>query len=476
MDLRALDPAMSTLSAPPDTALPKLGFGRSLAFAAGDFGFNLYWQSLSLYLLFFYTDSVGLTAAAAGLIYMLASIWDGLVDPAVGVIAGRTRSRWGRYRPYLLFGAPFLALAFTLLYFRPPLAGVALLAAMLGAHLVFRSLYAVVNVPYAALTARITQRSGERATISGLRMLFSTVAAATVAFLTQPIAKAVTGRIDSPAGFTIAAGVFAAAATVVLIFVFLTTREQSTTDRSAPVLGLAESWRGVAGNRAFWTLVLAGGFMIACSTAFGKSVLYYFKYVLRDEAAARTALTLSAASGLVIVPSWMLAARRLGKRTIWLVSCGFYAAGLIGFAMIQVRQPWMMDAFLVYMQIGIVGLAFAYWGLLPDVVEYGEWRTGVRAEGMVFGLALLFQKIALGLGAGLFGLALGAVGYHANQIQSPQTLQGMKAIMIVLPLLGVGVCALAMSFNPLLRGVHEGIVADLTNRATEEPWTVEQRR
>ena len=463
--VRALDPSMSAASLKSEPAVPRLRFGHILTFAAGDFGFNLYWQSLSLYLLFFYTDSVGLTAAAAGLIYMVASIWDGLVDPVVGVLAGRTRSRWGRYRPYLLFGAPPLALAFTLLYFRPPLAGTMLVAAMLGAHLLFRSLYAVVNVPYAALTARITQRADERATISGLRMLFSTVAGAIVALSTQPIARAVTGRVDNPAGFTAAAGVFAVVATLVLVFVFATSREQATTDRSAPVLGLAESWRGIAGNRAFWTLVLGGGFMIACSTALGKSVLYYFKYALHDEAAARTALTLSGMSGLVIVPGWMFAARWLGKRTLWLLSCAIYAAGLLGFALVKVSHPWIMDVFLVYMQIGILGLAFAYWGLLPDVVEYGEWRTGVRAEGLVFGLALLFQKIALGLGAGLLGLALGAVGYHANQVQSPQTLQGMKMIMIVLPLLGVCICAAAMSFNPLRRGVHEGIVADLVARA-----------
>jgi GPH family glycoside/pentoside/hexuronide:cation symporter len=121
-----------------------------------------------------------------------------------------------------------------------------------------------------------------------------------------------------------------------------------------------------------------------------------------------------------------------------------------------------MDVFLVYMQVATVGLSFAYWAILPDTVEYGEWNTGVRAEAFVFGLALLFQKIALGLGAGLFGLALGAVGYHANQLQTLQTLAGLKFIMVALPLLGVGICAVAMWFNPLKRGVHEQIVADLS--------------
>jgi len=251
--------------------------------------------------------------------------------------------------------------------------------------------------------------------------------------------------------------------------VFATTREQATNDGPQPVVSLAESWRGIVGNRAFWTLVLGGGFMIACSTALGKSVLYYFKYALQDEAASRGALAISAASGLIIVPAWMLAARVLSKRAIWLTSCAIYAVGLISFALIPVRSAVPMEVFLVYMQAGTLGLAFAYWGLLPDTVEYGQWRTGVRAEGMVFGMALLFQKIALGLGAGLFGVALGAVGYHPNQLQTPQTLAGLKLIMVVLPLLGVAVCALAMLFNPLRRGVHEAIVTDLNNLARSRP-------
>jgi glycoside/pentoside/hexuronide:cation symporter, GPH family len=456
-----LEPPVRAIGAQPAA---RLGIGRILAFAAGDFGFNLYWQSLSLYLLFFYTDVVGLSAAAAGLIYMVASIWDGLIDPVIGVAAGRTRTRWGHYRPYLLFGAAPLGLGFILLYYRPPLAGTALVAALLGAHLLFRSLYAAVNVPYAALTARITQDAGQRATISGLRMLFATLAAAAVAMLTQPIALAMTGRSNGAVGFLAAAAGFALVATLVLLSVFAATRERASGGLSAPSIGLAAGWRSIAGNRAFWTLVVGGGFMIACATALGKSVLYYFKYALHDEAGARTALTLSAVSGLVIVPLWMLAARRLSKRAIWLTSCGLYAAGLIVFALVRTRSAWAMDLFLVYMQTGTLGLAFAYWGLLPDTVEYGQWRTGVRAEALVFGLALLFQKVALGLGAGLFGVALGLVGYHANQVQTPQTLAGLKTIMVGLPLIGVCICTLAMAFNPLKQGTHERLVADLLAR------------
>jgi GPH family glycoside/pentoside/hexuronide:cation symporter len=439
----------------------RLGWARITAFGAGDFAFNLYWQSISLYLLFYYTDAVGLSPATAGLIYMVASIWDGLIDPLIGMAADRTRTRWGGYRPYILFGAVPLALAFGLLYYRPPLEGTMLVAFVLAAHLLFRSLYATVNVPYAALTARITQDAGERAAVSGARMLFSTCAAVVVALATQPIAAAVTGRSDGARGFFVAACIFAAIATLVLPLVFATTREQVAPAPLARAGASRAYWRSVLRNRAFWTLILGGGFMITCMTALGKSVLYYFKYYLHDEAGARAALAMSSASGLVIVPLWMLVARRVSKRTIWLASCAIYAAGLIAFHLAEVRTAGLMTAFLVYMQVGTLGLAFSYWGILPDTVEYGEWKTGVRAEAFIFGLALLFQKVALGFGAGLFGVALDRIGYRPNQAQSPETLHGLKLLMVGMPLLGVSVCAAAMLFNPLRRGVHERIVKEL---------------
>ena len=444
-----------------------LGWRRITAFAAGDFACNLYWQSMSLYLLFYYTDAVGLSAATAGLIYMVASIWDGLIDPLIGAAADRTRTRWGGYRPYILFGAPPLALSFGLLYYRPPLAGTALVACVLAAHLLFRSLYATVNVPYAALTARITRDARERGTLSGMRMVFATCASVVVALATQPIAKAVTGRADGAAGFFVAACLFAAVATVILPLVFVTTHEAPSGPASTALErrhDRAAYWRSVLGNRAFWTLIIGGGFMIACATVLTKSVLYYFKYYLHDEAGARAALALSGACGLVIVPVWMFVGRRIGKRAVWLVSCAIFAAGLAAFALLDLRAAWQMDVFLVYMQTAILGLAFAYWGILPDTVEYGESRTGVRAEAFIFGLALLFQKVALGLGAGLFGLALAKIGYHPNQEQSPQTLHALKTVMVTLPFLGVAVCAAAMVFNPLKRGVHETIVAELVRR------------
>ncbi len=437
----------------------QLSLARKLGFTVGDYACNLYWQSVSLYLLFFYTDAVGLPPATAGLIYMIASVFDGLIDPLAGVVADRTRTRWGRYRPYLLFGGVPLGLAFVLLYYRPPLSGWSLAAWMLVAHMVFRVAYTTVSIPYTSLNARITASSKERSTLAGMRMMFATLAGLTVAALTGPLVALGHG---SPAdGFTTVAAIFAIAASAIFPVVFLTVREPPEPATDEPSLTTADHWRSVLGNRAFW-IVMAGISLAALgSTALGKSVLYYFKYYLKDEAAGRIALPLFAAAGLVILPVWMAISRRIAKRTAWLITTVWGVAGLVFFAFVDIRSPVLMMAFLGYMQVSGLGAAITFWSMLPDTVEYGEWRTGLRSESFIFGLGQFFLKVALGLAAGLFGWALGAVGYAPNQVQSEHTLAGMKTIMVALPLVGVTGAGLAMLFYPIRKGDHEAIVADL---------------
>jgi len=444
----------------------RLSFGRKLGFAVGDYACNLYWQSVSIFLLFYYTDAVGLPAATAGLIYMIASIFDGAIDPLMGVLADRTRTRWGRYRPYLLLGAIPLGLAFVLLYYRPPFEGLVLAGWMLVAHLIFRVAYTTLSIPYTSLNARITESSAERSTLAGMRMMFATLAGFTVTLLTQPLAKL--GHGDPAGGFTVAAAVFALVATAIFPLVFLAVREPPEREDAPPPLLVREHWKAVLGNRAFWVVMAGIGLAVVCSTALGKSVLYYFKYYLHDEAAARTALAINAAAGLLIIPAWIAVTKRVGKRAAWLISTGWGVAGLAFFALTDIRSPGLMIGFLVYMQVAGLGAAMTFWSMLPDTVEYGQWRTGLRAESFIFGLGQFFLKVALGLGAGLFGWALSAVGYVPNRAQTPETLAGLKTIMVVLPMIGTAGAGLAMLFYPLRRGDHERIVRELEAR-TEIP-------
>jgi len=442
----------------------RLSLGRKIGFTVGDYGFNLYWQSVSLFLMFYYTDAVGLSATTAGLIYMIASIFDGAIDPVMGAFAERTRTRWGRYRPYLILGAAPLGLSFAGLYYRPAADGLGLAAVVMASHLLFRVCYTAVSIPYTSLTARITQNSAERSSLAGFRMVFATLASMTVAYCTQPMVAHLGGG-DAARGFFYAACVFAIVATAIFPIVFLSTREPQLPGDSDPPLRMADYWRALRGNTAFWVVMAGITFGALSSTVLGKSVIYYFKYHLHDEGAARYALTIKSAVGLAIIPSWVFVSRFIGKQAAWIGAAGWGLAGLAFFAFVEIDQVVPMIVFFTFMHVASLGVSLTYWSMLPDTVEYGEWRSGLRAESFIFGFGVFFQKVALGLAAGLYGLALDLVGYTPNAAQTPETLVGMKWLIIVLSAGGLGFGALALAFHPLRRGVHDSIVDQLAKRS-----------
>jgi GPH family glycoside/pentoside/hexuronide:cation symporter len=153
---------------------------------------------------------------------------------------------------------------------------------------------------------------------------------------------------------------------------------------------------------------------------------------------------------------------------VWFISCAIGVVALTAFGLVDVRTPALFTAFMILLHVGTLGLAFCFWSMLPDTVEYGEWRTGVRAEAFIFGLAGFFAKIALGIGTGLFSVALGVIGYKANIVQTPETLAGLKATIVFLPMAGFVLGAVAILFSPLTMGRHEAIVTELAERRAVE--------
>ena len=446
----------------------RLTMPRKIGFTLGDYASNIYWTSVSIYLLFFYTDAVGLPAGTAGLIYMIASIVDAIADPVMGSIADRTRTRRGRYRPYILFGCVPLGLAFVLLYYKPPLVGLWLMLWMLASHIVFRFAYTAVTIPYTSLNARLTDNSDERSTIAGLRMAFGVLAALTITYFTYPMITAF-GHGDAAAGWTRAALVFAILSTSLYPLVYYITREPPETHETEEKLALAGYWRALAGNRAFWVLMVASCASFTCGVALGKSVLYYYKYVLHDEAATRYALSLMSAVGLLAIPAWVWITKLIGKRNAWFAGVVWGLVLLAYFAFVDLRTTTAATLWFLIGNFGSLGLAFTFWSMLPDTVEYGEWKTGARTESFIFGLGQFFLKVALGIGAGLFGWLLGKVGYVANVPQSAATLAGLKTIMVALPATGLVISGLVMLLYPIRRGTHEAIVDQLAERRLAEP-------
>ncbi|TFI57820.1 MFS transporter [Sphingomonas parva] len=438
---------------------PSPGKLRLLLFAAGDFAFNLYWQSIMLFLLFYYSDALALPIATAAAIYAAASVWDGIANFVAGMIADRRRPRGG-YGRVLIVGSIPLGLACILTYV-PPVApgfwGVVLLAA---GHFLFRTAYAALNVPYLAMTARISVDSRDRAFVAGARMLFGTLAWVTVASLTVPVGAWLAGTARPTDAYFGAAIVVACAATVILMLVGATYRDETPPAASEPQ-SIRAALASLAANRAFVTLNLAMMAMIVAVSVLNKSVLYYFKYFLGDDAAGQSALAWMGLVSAIAVPFWMVVQRPLGTRNVWFVATGACMAGLALFAAVEIGDPRAMQLFLVAMQAVIIGLHFSFWAMLPNTIEYGEQATGLRVEGTVFGMAALLQRVAIGIATVLLGFGFKSAGYVANVAQSAVTLSLMRWTIIAVPLGFLALSCLLMLLNPLGKGAHARIVGRL---------------
>lgn len=433
---------------------------RRLALALGDFGFNFYWQMASLYLLYFYTDVVMLPPALAGAIYMYALLWDAMLDPLIGLVADRTRSRLGRYRPYLIFGSPVLAIIFVVAMLPPayPATGAVVFSAI--THFAFRTLYAIVSVPYAALSARITRDAAIRTDIVGYRILGAKIASVIVAAATLPFAQMIPGR----AGWIVVGAVYGTIATIVILICAHAAKGlDAGTIEDAPGPTSLAKLSSIGRNYPLWLVLGAVLSAAFTSTLFSKNVVYYFKYAMGDARLAGLGLGVAALVGAVTAPPWAKLARTQGKRLAWLYGIALQMAGLVLFWYGHGSVTWLYVALSLF-AVGFAAYAVCYWAMLPDTVEYGEWRTGVRAESLVFGVVVLAQKAALGLAAGLLGWLLADIGYHADQVQSAETLLSLREIMLFGPAAALVVTGLLVALYPISPQFHQQLNREIDAR------------
>lgn len=451
---------------------PRLPLSTKASFGAGDFAFNLFWQGTSIFLLYFYTDVMGLSPIAAGLVYFVAMAWDAVSDPMMGILADRTRSRWGRYRPYLLFGAVPLAASYPLAYWNPGFEGAALFGWALFTHCMLRTTYTVVSIPFTSLQARLTQDARDRAALAGWRMLGAASGGLTVALVTPILVKALGGG-DEGRGFLLAASLVGALSVAVFWLCFASMREPPETDGAPGKLDFAAEVAVFAAMarhngpliRIFFLITVAS---IALSM-FGKNLLYFFKYNLQAPDYAPIALLMPAVMMFIAAPFWVWLARRFSKRTAAIGCLGLGALGYLAFFLNPSLDPRVSIAIITLIGFGGAGFAVMFWAMLPDTVEYGEARTGLRHEAKVFGFASFAQKAALGVNALLLGWLLQSTGYVANAEQSPETLAGIKAIMALIPM-GGALAGIAILWGyPITARYHQDLVTQIAaNKAAAQ--------
>jgi GPH family glycoside/pentoside/hexuronide:cation symporter len=453
------------------SSAPKLPLSTKLGFAVGDFGFNIVWQGTALFLMYVYTDVFGISPTIAGIIYMAALVWDAVFDPIVGVIADRTRTRWGRYRPWIFIGALPMAISYALAFWNPGLTGVALIAWVAFTHCFLRTAFALSNIPFSSLQARLSGDSKERTTLAGMRMLGAGVGGLSVALLGPAIVHSLSA--DEAQGYFLAGIVGGVLTLVTLLYVVVVMREpeEGPVVKHEPFWGdlgsfFVQLFRNGPLARIFIVLVVVS----LALTMFSKNILYYFKYVLEAPPGSESlALIMTPVALILLVPAWILLANRTSKRTAWMVASAFAATGYASLYLNPVREVGTTYLMMSLASIGSSGFGVLMWSMLPDTVEWGEVKLGVRHEAKVFGFSAFAQKAALGVNALIVGISLDAIGYVPNQHQTPGALGGITTIMTLVPLAGVIISVLVMWRYPIDAKRHAELQAELAARRAAAP-------
>ncbi|MEM7766354.1 MAG: glycoside-pentoside-hexuronide (GPH):cation symporter [Pseudomonadota bacterium] len=435
-----------------------------IGFGVGDFGFLLVWQGTALFLMYFYTDVLGIAPTIAGGIYLVAMVWDAVTDPVIAAFADRTRTRIGKYRPWLLLGAAPFAVSYPLAFSAPPEAWpLGLIAWAIVTHLLLRTAYTVVSMPFNSLQARLTSDAQERSVLAGFRMVGAASGGLAVVFIT-PVLVGMFGEGREAEAYFTAAAIAGAIAFLAILYCFFTMREPATGEMasSTPFWSDLKSIGPMfLGNppliRVFAIIVIAS----ICLGMFGKNMLYHFKYDLMRPELTVIGLVLPAILLIFAVPVWVWLAGRTSKRNSLTWGVLIALAGYLIFFLNPTNSVAITLFAITLTGIGGAALAVMFWAMLPDTVEYGEARTGVRAEAKTFGFATFAQKAAVGINAVLLGGLLSVVGFEANADQSEATLIGMRAIMALVPALGAVAILLILRGYKLDRARHAALVAEI---------------
>jgi len=438
---------------------PPLSLPRKVGYGLGSSASNFIWQMVSFYLVFFYTEIFGIPAAAVGTILLASRIFDALNDPLMGHIADQTRTRWGRFRPYLLFNSVPIAVILVLTFSTPDLSmsGKIIYAAV--TYLLLGVAYTAMTVPHTALMASMTQDTNQRSSLASTLTIaiFSTILV--VAAVTMPLVNS----FSSPQmGFTITAGIYGAVAIVLYLVCFASTRELPATQRSRH--SFREALKLLLANKPLLILLVAVFFTQAANDMRTTSAIFFLKYNLGMELfypVFMAIMILSMIAGALLSP---VLGRKLGnKRNLY--SIGMLIVIIAG-TMVLFTPYENVTAIIVLLAISSAGVGITYVmtrSMLADMVEYGEWKTGVRGEGITVSTYGVSNKLGYAAGGSLAAFLLAFSGYVPNSAQTPEALAMIRYMLVLFPVIAGAIAVVIMlhyrvdtrSFNHILQQIRE---------------------
>jgi GPH family glycoside/pentoside/hexuronide:cation symporter len=439
----------------------KLTVKQKLGFGIFDLGGNLLFTSLGFWCLNYLTDTVGLAAALAGAAVMIGKFWDAITDPVMGYLSDRTQSRWGRRRPYLLFGAIPMFLTMWFFFTRPdylPANPIIITVWAALALVLLNTASTIINIPYSSLTPELTDDYHERTSLNGYRFgcaVFGTIIGAAAV---QPIVGVFAP--DKKAGFTAVGLILGGIVAVTTLLTFFGVREIPHRKEDLPTKGFFATYRQVFTNKPYLILLFTYA-MHLCALTFLQGILvYYTKYVYHSEELATPAMVVLLLTAMICIPISVLVSKTIGKKRVYQICFAILSAACL--LIFLFGHILGRNFFLGIMVFAGIGVGFSYvapFAMVPDAVEYDAVKTGERKEGAYYGIWTFVAKVGQSLSVFLSGIILSFGGYIADAIQSTDAIMAIRLIIGPIPaLIFIGAIVL-IQFYPLDEKTYNALVS-----------------
>ncbi len=444
----------------------RLSLREKIGYSVGDTASHFVWDMVGFWILIFYTDTYGISAAAAGTIMLIARFWDVASDPVMGVIADRTKTRWGKFRPYILWMALPYGILAVLTFTTPDLGGTGKVIYAGTTYLLLMTVFTAINLPYSSLGAVMTADSLERTELNSYRFVFAFVGQLIVSGTALTLAKYF-GDGNDALGYQLTLVLFSVISFALFMVTFISTKERVAPPKEQKE-SLKEDFKNLVKNRPWVILFFVGIISFVMFALQNLSIAYYFKYYIGNEENVQLFNVIGTVALIVAIPFSKSLAKKFGKRNVFLAS-----SLLSGFFFMLLYLPGEKDIVTIYVINIFAKMAYApavplLWTMLADTADYSEWKTGRRSTGLVFSAATFAQKAGWGIGGALAGWLLALFKFVPNVTQTAAALTGIKLMISVFPGILYMSCAIFLFFYTIDRKTSVLMQEELESRRMNE--------
>ncbi len=450
-----------------NTTSMKLSFGEKFGYGLGDTASNFVWALMMNFIMFYYTDIFGITAAAAGTMLLFARSTDGVVDFFIGAIADRTKSKWGRFRPYLVWLCVPLAVVFVLAFTTPNISPAGKIVWAWVTYNLMMLLYSAINIPYGALSGVMTDDPLERTSLNSYRMSLAQIGGiiANSSFMVLIVKF---GGQNQQLGAQRTVMLFSAIAIVLFLISFVTTKERIHPPANQHTK-MTEDLKTLFLNRHWIMMFVTGIVNITFAVVRGTAGIYYLKSYLHWDGGQIGTYFL--VSGLAMISGAMMtrfAVKAIGKKAAFITSLVLVALTAIPFYWIQPDQTTLVFTFVVLGMICAGINATLFWALVADTADFQEWKYKTRTTGVVFSATTCAQKAGMGIGAAFAGFLISAFGYVPNAVQTPDALHGIILLNSLIPAGGLLILSACFTIYGLNEHICKAMREELAQRRQRE--------